>query len=585
MEPKSKFGNLRNSFRKKGTELRNISFGDFTKYYQGILRKIPDISHLKNIVLFSSAASLVIFVMFAQRFATLREYLPTKPLPGGSYTEGVEGEIKQLNPLFSPINNAETLVTELIFSGLTKNGDNRQVKPDLAESWEVSADKKLYTFHLRQGVKWQDGQPLTADDVAFTFEKIQDPDVESPYLASWKGVQVTAVDLNTVTFSLPTPYPTFIYRTNVPIVPKHLLEDIPSNTLKSSEFSLKPVGSGPYKLEEFRELKDHEEARLVVNDLYYGSEPYLARVAIKAYPNYYQVVDAYRFRDVMAIERVSARDLMNGNTLPNIVPNVMSVPQYDDLIFNLRNGLSKDKSLRQAIGLVVDRERITDEVYGGWATAIKSAVLPNYTGYNKKVATKYNPTTAAKVLSKAGFTKDDKGTLKKDGQAVELRLVTVDNDIQGREADLLAEMIRPLGIDVQVEKYPFSTFIEDYVRTRNFDMLLLTQNVGADTDLYSYYHSNMIDDPGLNFSGFNNREVDKYLEQARVTDNLKEKDTYYQKISAMLAAEVPAIYICWPNYIFGVSQEVKGVVPMKLIEPKDKYSAIGDWYLRERRDY
>lgn len=585
MKLRPKLNNLIKDFQDKKAEIRDTDFNDVTKVYKKVLKKIPDVSHLKNIVLFTGLATLAIFVMFAQRFANLREYLPTQPDFGGTYTEGVEGEINQLNPLFSPINNAETSATSLIFSGLTKRVDGRKVEPDLAESWEVSTNKKTYTFHLRQDLKWQDGEPLTADDVAFTFSKIQDPDVDSPYLATWKGVSVMASDLNTVTFELPNPYSSFLYLTNVPIIPKHILENIPAENLKSAEFSTAPVGSGPYSFEEFRELKDKQEVHLTVNKYYYGSEPFIQKVIIKAYKNYYQVIDAYKYREIMAIERLSARDLLQGGNLPNISTYVLSVPEYDNLTFNLKAGQTKDKSLREAIALVTDRQKIVDEVYDGWATPIRSAVLPGFAGYNKSIKTTLSLKAAQKKLKDAGYSLDKEGVLKKDGQLVSLRLVTVDGDIKSKEADLLADMIRQLGIEVEVEKYPFSTYIEDYVRTRNFDLLLVSQNLGAEADLYAYYHSKMIDDPGLNFSGINNREIDKYLEEARVTDNDKVRDARYQAISKILATELPAVYLVWPNYIFGASKDVQGITPMKLVEPKDKYSQIFEWYIKEKRDY
>jgi peptide/nickel transport system substrate-binding protein len=511
--------------------------------------------------------------------------LPTKPDFGGVYSEGVQGEITQLNPLYSPINNAETSATSLIFSGLTKRVDGRSVKPDLAESWEVSADNKVYTFRLREDVKWHDGKSLTAEDVAFTFEKIQDPDVESSYFSSWKGVEITTTDVSTVVFKLPNPYVHFLTQTNVPIIPKHLLQDIPSSSLKSSKYSAAPIGSGPYALEEFKELKNHQEVRLTASENYYGARPFLNQVVIKAYKNYYELADAYRFRGVMAVERLNPGDGSDNSSLPNISAYNLAVPEYDSLIFNLRSGLTKDKSLREAINLIVDRQEIIDEVYNGWATPVYSAILPGFTGYNSKLKTEINFKAAVKKLGDAGYVKNKEGKLTKDNQVATLRLVTVDSDLKRKEANLLAGKIRGLGFEVSVEVYPFSGFVEDYVRTRNYDLLLISQNAGTDTDLYSYYHGNMSDDPGLNFSGFKLREADKYMEEARKTSDPAIREARYLAVSKIIAREVPVVNICWPSYIFGASKDLRGINSMKLVEPKDKYSHIADWYTREIWDY
>jgi peptide/nickel transport system substrate-binding protein len=580
-----KLNELKTGFQDRKAAIKGTNFDDFSRLYKSLLKKIPDISHLKNIVLFSGLSTLVIFILFAQRFANLNSYLPTKPADGGIYTEGITGEIRQLNPLYSPINNAETNVTTLIFSGLTKRIDERKIAPDLAESWEISDNKKTYTFHLKKDLKWHDGQPLTSDDVVFTFSKIQDPDAESPYLSTWKGVKVTATDVSTVVFELESPYVFFLGQTNVPIIPKHLLENIPSANLKSAEFSTKPVGSGPYIFEEFRELKNHQEVRLIVSDIYYGTKPHLAGVTIKAYKNHYEVIDAYKYRDVQAVERLTPGDIRNNSNLPNITPYVLSIPEYNSLVFNLRSGLTKDNELRGAINMAIDRGKIIEEVYDNWATPIKSAILPGFTGYDKKVKSSLNTKGAAKKLKEAGYVKNKDGLLIKDNKVASLRLVTVDSDSMVKEADLLAGMIRGLGFEISVEKYPFNSYIEDYVRTRNFDLLLVSQNMGADSDFYAYYHSNMSDDPGLNLSGIDSRELDKYIEEARTSDDPKVREARYRSISKILIAQNPAVYICRPNYIFGVSSEIKGIASLKLVEPKDKYSHIADWYIREIREY
>lgn len=585
MRFKLKLNSLKDGFQERKADLSNTTFDDFTNLYKRVMRRIPDISHLKNIVLFSALSTLTILILFAQRFTGLNDYLPTKAAYGGAYTEGVQGEIKQLNPLYSPINNAETSATSLIFSGLTKRAQGGEVKPDLAESWEVSNSNKTYTFHLRKDVKWHDGQDFTADDVAFTFNKIQDPDASSAYLAAWKGVEVTTIDRNTVVFVLPDPYAYFLSQTNVPIVPKHILENVPSASLASAEFSAAPVGTGPFVFKEFKELKTHQEVWLSVNKNYYGEKPHFDSAAIKAYKNYSAVIDAYRYRSVMAVEHVNPKDLENKSTLPNINAYTLTIPEYDSLIFNLRSGFTKDKALRQAVSSLINRKLIIDNVYDSWATPVYSAILPGSVGYNSQLKTAFDPTAATKKLADSGYTKNAEGKLMKDGQPVTLRIVTDDSDLKKKEATIIKDELLKQGFDISVESYPFSSFVEDYVRTRNYDLLLISQSLGSDGDLYAYYHSKMKDDPGLNFSGLEMREVDKYLETARNTQDIALREARYKSIAGIIAQELPAINICRPSYIFGVSKDIKGIASMRLIEPRDKYSQINSWYLKEVRDY
>lgn len=585
MRFKLKLHSFKRGLEERQAGLRETSFDDFTKLYKRVLKRIPDISHLKNIVLFSGLSTLIIFILFVQRFAALNEHLPTKPDFGGVYSEGVQGDIKQLSPLYSPINNAETSATSLIFSGLTKRTNGGKIEPDLAESWEISQDNKTYIFHLRKNVLWHDGTPFSAADVIFTYNKIQDPDVGSAYFSTWKGVEISQKDDWTVVFVLPDPYAYFLSQTNTPIIPRHILGSIPSASLASAKFSKAPVGTGPYAFDELKELKSHQEVWLVANENYYGQVPHIEKVAIKAYKNYWAVSEAYRYRSVMAIERLSSGDIDSSRSLPNIVAYDLAIPEYDSLIFNLRSGLTQDKALREAISLSVDREEIIEEVYRGWATPVYSVILPGATGYNNQLRVKPDTNAAAQKLAGAGYVKNAEGKLTKNNQISELRIVTDDTELKKVEAEIIAARLTELGFSVAIEKYPFNTFIEDYVRTRNYDLLLISQSTGPDTDLYSYFHSNMKDDPGLNFSGFGTREVDKYIEEARNSHDPVIRDAKYQSIAKILAAEVPVVNICRPSYVFGASREIQGIRDMKLVEPRDKYTRIFDWYIKEVRDY
>ncbi|MBW6431692.1 hypothetical protein K0A96_00730, partial [Patescibacteria group bacterium] len=303
MELKEKLENSNNKWKHFKKFFSEADLSDVNKYYKKIIKRLPDISHLKNIVFFSGIATLVIFVLFAQRFSTLYDYLPTKPAYGGSYSEGMVGNIKQLNPLFSPTNPAEDSAVALLFSGLTRNVENLEVKGNLAESWEISKDKKTYTFKLRDNLVWHDGEKLDADDVYFTYKTIQNPDANSPRLATWKNVKVEILDEKTVSFTLPSPLVSFIFLTDVPIVPEHILGKIPVSNLRAAEFSTNPVGSGPYVFSDLKSVKDSQEVHMIVNKNYHEGHPYIEKFALKSYPNYGSLTSAYNTKDIRGIAR------------------------------------------------------------------------------------------------------------------------------------------------------------------------------------------------------------------------------------------------------------------------------------------
>lgn len=581
MELRKKIFNLRESLSKTKKSFTEADLDDVNRAYKKVLKKIPDVSHLKNIVLFSGVATLLIFVLFAQRFTDLYSYLPTVPEKGGTYYGGIVGEINQLNPLFSPTNSAETSAVTLMFSGLTKHVDGRRVEGDLAERWEISKDGKTYTFYLRDNVYWHDGEKLTANDVAFTFNTIENPDVGSPRLSTWKDVEVTAKDERTVVFTLPNPYASFIYLTDVPIVPEHLLAGIPAENLRAAEFSKDPVGTGPFTFVEFREIKDTQEVHMIRNEEYFGKAPYIEEAVLIAYPNYADLTNAYARKDVAGIERLLPSEIEKTDRLPNLNVYNLSIPEYDVMFMNLKSESLADINLRKAITAAVDKEEIIEDIYYGQALPVHSAILPGFPGYNPKLKQVYSLKSAKKTLKDAKYTLSAEGALLKDKEPVILRLVSTNDSLKSREADKIAEMLKELGIEVSVEKYPFNSFVEDYVRTRNYDLLLISENLGAGSDIYTLYHSQMAEDPGLNFSGISSRQIDKYLEEARVNLNRKEREAKYKEVTGFINNLYPAVYLCRPKYLYGVSKDIKGMSSMKLIEPKDRFTDIANWYIKE----
>lgn len=574
----SLIGGMRRFFNETKTE-------DVSRAYLKVLKKLPDVSHLKNIVLFSGVATLLILVLFAERFSSLYEHLPQSPQRGGIFIEGTVGEIRQLNPLYTPTNPTEDLVASIIFSGLTQNTSNRNVRGNLAESWEISQDKKNYTFKLKNGIYWHDGERLDSSDVLFTFQTIQNPDANSPRMATWRDVKIEAPDERTVVFSLPSPLASFIYLTDVPIIPEHILKEVDAGDLRSAEFSLKPIGSGPYVFSELKQIRDIEQVHLKANERYHAGRPYIEEVIVKSFPNYGALTNAYNQRDVMSVSRVRPSDIERPGHLPEIKVNNLVIPEFDVLFYNLRAEHTKEKVLRESISLSIDKEKIVKEIYGGEAVAIHSAILPGYIGYNSKLRQEFNLDSARKKLIDGGYTLSAEGNLQKNNEDVILRLITTDEDGKRKKAELLAKMIGELGISVNVESYPLNTYIEEMIRPRNFDLLLVTKNLGADSDIYTFYHANMENDPGLNLSGIKSREIDKYLEEARMSHDPKFRSTRYSEISRLINEAAVATFLSWPSYLYGVSSEVKGEIPHRIINPKDRFWNIEDWYILSERDY
>lgn len=582
MNLKLKLNEYKEHFGKTARDLKGVSFSDASRIYKTILARLPDLSHLKNIVLFSGIGTLFIFILFAQRFAALSDYLPKVPISGGTYSEGTIGRIEQLNPLFSPTNSAEQMTASLIYSGLTKKDNNRGSVPDLAERWEISPDGKTYTFFLKKDLRWQDGAILNADDIIFTISAIQNPDTRSSLLEVWKGIETTKADDNTVIFKLISPYSAFLSNTDVLIVPKHILANVSPKSFITAEFGTKPIGSGPYSFKSLKTVKDTMEVTLVTNKYYYGKQPYISEVSIKTYPDYAKLTYAYTRREVQGISRIPVSELKKKSELPNIETYNLVIPTFDAMYFNLRTGISKEKSFREAVSYAINRDMIIRDVYDGRALPLYSAILPGYPGYNAKLKKTTDIVGAKNKLISDGFVMGTDGILAKGELRASARLVIQDDFQKVQTAEIIQKDCAAAGIEILVEKYPAGTFYQDYVRPRNFDIVLVSQNMGADSDLYAFWHSTNNTDPGLNLSGYSDRKFDKFIEQARTAVDMNVRNEKYTAVATIISEETTAVYLVWPDYVYGLSKEIKGFVTGRFTEPKDHFWNITDWYVNDK---
>ena len=227
----------------------------------------------------------------ASQAAALTGYY-TSPgfVPGGIYDEGILGDFTNASPLYatSPVDQT---VSRLMFSSLLTYNNRNQLVGDLAAGWSVNSTGRVYTVHLKPDIYWQDGQPLTAQDVVFTYHVIQDPDAESPLQSSWQDVTVTAANPSTVVFTLANPLSSFPYSLTNGIVPQHLLKNIPMTEMRSALFNtVNPIGSGPFKwksIEVSGGTPSTRQERIVMTPFrrYFGSKPKLSAFVIDAYHN------------------------------------------------------------------------------------------------------------------------------------------------------------------------------------------------------------------------------------------------------------------------------------------------------------
>jgi peptide/nickel transport system substrate-binding protein len=491
-----------------------------------------------------------------------------------SYSEGGVGSIKIINPVL-PESQPASDVSSLIFSGLVRYNDKGELEPDLATSWDISADGKTYTFHLRKGVTWHDGVPFTSQDVVFTLAAIQNPDSRSPLANSWQGITADPTGDLTVVYHLPNAYPPFLNYATQKIIPRHLLETIEPSALRANDFNQKPVGTGPYKIKNFNAAD--KQINLAANAKYYGGEPKIGQVEYHWYDDDASLHEAYAKRQILGFGGVQSTQIAAVSRLPNLKLHSYNQPTQALLILKNTQPILKDKTIRSAINLAINREQIIKEVLAGQADPSAGPLLPGQLGYSGKYQlAKTNVNQAKSLLDQAGWLLVGQWR-QRDGQTLSLQLETRDSTESARVADEIKLELATVGIDVKINKTDLTSLQQSYIRPRNFDMLLYGYNLGADPDVYAFWHSSQGSDPGLNLPIYNSPVADKALEGGRINPDKQVRIGKYQTFQQQWQADVPSLPLYTPDYDYGLSSRVVGPGGKRLINPEDRFYHIERW--------
>ncbi len=490
---------------------------------------------------------------------------------GGIYREGLMGQVKSVNPLF-PENSATNDVSSLVFSGLTKVNGNREIVADLALRWDISADKRTYTFYMRSDALWHDGQPVTADDVAFTVSRVQNPDTRSPLATNWSGVKYDVVDPHTIKFTLPSSFTPFLSNTTMGILPKHELESVKPANLRVFEFNQRPIGSGPYKLG-LLEI-DKNVVNLQSFDKYYFGQPHIDQVQFYLYDSMDTMVDGMARHQIEAMGEVSADKTATVSKIDNTTIHQLSMPAYVGLFFNLKNPTLQNLNFRQALALATNRDQVIQADVSGEASRAYYPILAGFAGFNPSAQRfGYNLDQAKQTISQTGFLQNPQ----------KLRIVTLNSPQYEQVAKTISDQWAKVGVPTEIITANPIELQQNYIRSRNYDILLYGQSLGLDSDVYSFWDSSQIKDPGLNVSNYSNPEVDKQLEAGRIAKDPAYKEARYAAFVDQWAKDIPAIILYSPYYNYAQLDTVHGFNAKKIAEPSDRFYNIQDWYVKTKQ--
>jgi peptide/nickel transport system substrate-binding protein len=563
--------------------------------------RLPGLKQIKYLKKFLSSREKLIMVACILLLIASLSFLWSKfyaanlrsvPDYGGEYVEGLIGAPQYINPLHASLNSVDAAIAKLVYSSLYTRDDNGNLTNDLADSYDISPDGKVYTVKITDKARWTSGEKVTADDVVFTFNTIQDPQFRSPLRLNFQGVNIDKIDDATVRFTLSQSYAPFRELLTFGIMPKSLWEDVSPYAVALAELNLKPVGSGPYQFQSLVKDKNGniKTYTLVANNNYYRGRPYLDKIICRFFVDQNEALSNLNNGKLDGLSYLDWSEKKQVATANSFYFHQLAVPEYTAVWFNLSQADDLSKlGFRQALALATDREKIKQAIYGNAAQIINGPILPQnsfYTPTAKPVA--YDPEQSLKLLSDLGWTKgaadaSGKSWLVKNNKPLTLTITTPDVADLVAVANALKEQWEALGIKTQLAVVDKQELASSLIKSRTFSLLLYNVAVGHDPDPFPLWHSSQATANGFNLTGYKNAKVDNLLSDARAEPDPLKRQVLYQQFEQQLTADYPAIWLFSQPYTYLQNKKVKGFSLQAVINPEDRFNGIAGWYLKEKK--
>lgn len=549
------------------------------------------IESLKNarehIIAWFIAVGVVLAAILGQFLLSGANDVTRASIRGGTYAEGVVGDIRSLNPLYAST-SAEVALSKLVFSSLYRYDQTGALHRDIASDIEIGKDASNYVVSLRRDAVWQDGAPVTADDVVYTIETIKDPEARAtPSLQNnWTEVEVKKIDEYTVRFTLPS-YASFPHALTFPILPAHLLADVPLATLDESEFSLAPVGSGPFSfklIQNAQTVGGEKVVHLIANSEYYQGAPRVNRFELHAYQTRADLVSALADDELSAASDVKGSDVVDISE-KRYVRDSHPINNGVYALMNNSRGLFAGKNVRKAVQLSLDMAAVR-EAAGDNVPGLHLPFIPYQVTSVSLPSQPVRSLDKAKELLRKAKWKQVDGVWTKNDKPLSFTITTIKDDQYERVANEVARQLRDLGMQVQVSvidvSLPNSNFVGDVLQRRNFEMLIYELQIGADPDVYAYWHSSQLGNTGYNFTSYQNDIADAALVSARDRAETELRDAKYALFARQWLADAPAIGLYQQTFVYLHKPSASSIPDeSRFVSPSDRYTHVQNWMVNK----
>ena len=532
---------------------------------ENVIERVSHIRHIRLLIFeWSLLVLAIIMLSITQGFWYVDSYRVDAWSRGGTYTEATLGKVSSLNPLFATT-SSEKVLSKLMFGSLATPDYSGHIGPALASSITVDDTGEKWTVHLRDGLKWSDGEPITNADVLYTVKIIQSPAITTGYASNLTGVKVSESDGDLI-FTLPAAYANFSSALDFPILPSHILANVPVGQLLEHAFSTTPVTSGAFSYNASQNVGTLGEKIIYLNKnpSYYGGEPYLDSFVVHAYLDTDAILEAINNGSATATAELlpTDRDLVDSSLIERQTALSSGVFAF----FNTKQGILSNKAIRKALQKGIDLESLRAPL--GDEPSLNYPLLPSQIEIKKyPELPEYSPDYAKDVIAKA------------DLKDKTIRIATTDGGYFPALADNLKYQLEQLGLKVELNiSSPGQDFLLNVIRPRNYDILVYEVELGADPDLFAYYHSSQANQSGLNLSNYSNGLASDLLLAARGAIDSELRSAKYMSFLEHWVDDVPAIGIYQVELSYYVSKNIRTFSEDdRLVTAVDRFVDVNYW--------
>jgi peptide/nickel transport system substrate-binding protein len=480
---------------------------------------------------------------------------------GDAFVDASIGDARSLVPIMAS-DSASSGICSMLFNGLVKYDKDLNLVGDLAESWDILDGGLGIVFHLRRNARWHDGVPFTARDVEFTYRKLIDPSVRTPYGGDFERVSsLEVIDDHTVKVTYKEAFAPALASWGMFMMPQHVLAREDLNTTK---FSREPVGLGAYV---FKRWKTQDKIELLANPAYFEHRPYIDRYIYRIIPDEATIFLELQVKGVdssgltpLQFSRQTDTPFFGKYYRKYRLPGF----NYTYLGYNLGSPLFSDKRVRQALNLAVDKREIIAIVLLGYGDVATGPYVKQSWAYNPDVVPAgFDPVKARMLLEEAGWRSGRQGgLLEKQGKVFEFTVLTNQgNDERLKTCQIIQRRLAQVGIRMKIKVIEWSVLLSQYIDKRNFDAICLGWTVPREPDTFDIWHSSKTKEGEFNFVGYRNEEVDSLLVEARRVFDQDTRAKLYKKIHRILYDDQPYMFLYVPESLVILNNRFRGVEP------------------------